>query len=840
MWIPTAQEASSALFPRQDTSSQDPSNQDKDKDKNTDDGNKGPDWRVFTVVAIMVVLFVIVIVGIYAKLRKLRAKSPRPPKLLPGNFLKRKWQQWNPRAKGQYSAQLQENDGPTRRHRANSSLAREMEGMDTTAAPANDASANAAVNRNTSIRSVMTLPAYSPAVRENERILGREGDRAGIDVVVEFPETMEEEEEVRDREMESLYQIRVARRQEQAEREDRRRRRREARQRGDLETLAQLPARWATCQEITLVVKLAPHHPAFETRLSLAPHVYTYARANMSSAESKPTDPEGTAEATAEAVEETSKPEAAEQQDESSGDEEAPAASEGAGPAAAKKKKKKSKKKKLKEALIGTSNAEAGSSSSAQPKQQLNREQLEALLAANPALKAEFDKMNEQQVQELLKNLSVSDLLTGLTIGSKNAKDMASYKFWQTQPVPSFDDPKLKVEDGPIKVIDKERVSKDPAPLVEGFEWVTMNLEDEKELAEVYDLLTHHYVEDDEAMFRFNYSASFLNWALKAPGWRDIWHVGVRATQSRKLVAFISGIPVKLRVRKNLINSVEINFLCVHKKLRSKRLAPTLIKEITRRCYLNDIFQAIYTAGVILPTPVASCRYYHRSIDWEKLYDVGFSPLPHGSTRQRQVLKYKLPDRTSTNGLRPMEEKDCDQVKDLLTKYLARTHLAQEFSKEEVEHWFINRENDADKQVVWAYVVEDPSSGKITDFVSFYCLESTVIKDQGRGNRVVRAAYLYYYATEVAFTGDQKELKARLNGLIKDVLTLAKKAKFDVLNALTLLDNPLFLEEQKFGAGDGQLHYYLYNYRTALIPGGVNDKNLPSEKHMGGVGVVML
>lgn len=503
------------------------------------------------------------------------------------------------------------------------------------------------------------------------------------------------------------------------------------------------------------------------------------------SSESKPEDREATAEATREVTAETSKPEDAEQQDESSGDEETPTTGEGATPAAAKKKKKKSKKKKLKEALTGTSNAEAGPSSegSAQPKQKLNKEQLEALMAANPALKSEFDKMDEAQVQDLLKNLSVSDLLTGLTIGSKNAKDMASYKFWQTQPVPAFDDPKLKVEDGPIKVIDKERVSKESAPLVEGFEWVTMNLEDEKELEEVYDLLTHHYVEDDEAMFRFNYSASFLNWALKAPGWRDIWHVGVRASQSRKLVAFISGIPVKLRVRKNLIDSIEINFLCVHKKLRSKRLAPTLIKEITRRCYLNDIFQAIYTAGVILPTPVATCRYFHRSIDWEKLYEVGFSPLPHGSTKQRQTLKYKLPEKTATHGLRPMQEKDVEQVSKLLTKYLARTSMAQEFSKEEVQHWFLNKETDADKQVVWAYVVEDASSGKITDFFSFYCLESTVIRDQGKGNRVVRAAYLYYYATEVAFTGDQKELKARLNALIKDALILAKKASYKRSNA---------------------------------------------------------
>lgn len=53
---------------------------------------------------------------------------------------------------------------------------------------------------------------------------------------------------------------------------------------------------------------------------------------------------------------------------------------------------------------------------------------------------------------------------------------------------------------------------------------------------------------------------------------------------------------------------VEINFLCVHKKLRAKRLAPVLIKEVTRRVNLEGIFQATYTAGVFLPTPVATCR----------------------------------------------------------------------------------------------------------------------------------------------------------------------------------------------------------------------------------------
>jgi glycylpeptide N-tetradecanoyltransferase len=39
------------------------------------------------------------------------------------------------------------------------------------------------------------------------------------------------------------------------------------------------------------------------------------------------------------------------------------------------------------------------------------------------------------------------------------------------------------------------------------------------------------------------------------------------------------------------------------------------------------MFQAVYTAGVVLPKPVAQCRYWHRSLKPKKLIEVGFSRL---------------------------------------------------------------------------------------------------------------------------------------------------------------------------------------------------------------------
>lgn len=444
-------------------------------------------------------------------------------------------------------------------------------------------------------------------------------------------------------------------------------------------------------------------------------------------------------------------------------------------PSASTKKKKKSKRSKIAAALAGSQSSDSAS------KPKVSQANIDALLEMNPSLRGELSGLSPSQAQNLLSRMDPAQLMTGLSLNSKNQKDMASYKFWQTQPVPRLDDAAQQTEsipDGPIKEVIPEKVPKDPAPLPESYEWCELDLTSPSEIKEVYTLLSLHYVEDDAAMFRFSYSESFLNWALKSPEWKKSWHIGVRAKgPSRLLVASIFGIPTKLRVRDNVLDVVEINFLCIHKKLRSKRLAPVLIKEITRRCHLQGIYQAVYTAGVVLPTPVGSCRYYHRSLDWSKLYDVGFSPLPPGRSKSQMVARNALPANTSTKGWREMEVGDVDAVLDLLSRYLKRFQLAQEFTREEVEHWFVSTPKSDDERVVWAFVVEDEQTGKITDLVSFYCLESSVIGEASKRHEKVRAAYLFYYATETAFAQEEKGLKERCMSLMWDGLIEAKKVR---------------------------------------------------------------
>jgi len=251
--------------------------------------------------------------------------------------------------------------------------------------------------------------------------------------------------------------------------------------------------------------------------------------------------------------------------------------------------------------------------------------------------------LSPEQQEKLRKAME----LLNLQSQAKTEEDATkkSYQFWSTQPVPAIDEV-VTTNEFISDDVPTSEVRQEPYSLPDGFKWDTLQLDDPLVLKEVYVLLNENYVEDDDNMFRFDYSPEFIGWALQPPGWIKEWHTGVRVAKSNKLVGFISAVPAQIRMYEKKKDMVEINFLCVHKKLRSKRLAPVLIREITRRVNIQGIFQAVYTAGVVLPKPIGTCRYWHRSINPKKLIEVKFSHLSRNMTMQRHLKLYRLPEDT--------------------------------------------------------------------------------------------------------------------------------------------------------------------------------------------------
>jgi len=412
----------------------------------------------------------------------------------------------------------------------------------------------------------------------------------------------------------------------------------------------------------------------------------------------------------------------------------------------------------------------------------------------------------------------ILDMLKKANLGSSEGSSEENKKrhlFWETQPMPHSREEQALIEgninnnnndgeghNGPIVPNKKvEDIRATPYNMPAGFEWCNIEIEEEKDRQDVYHLLAENYVEDDDCLFRFDYSPEFLIWAMTPPGFRSDFHVGVRSSKSGKLVALITAVPAKVNVYKEKeVGMVEINFLCVHKKLRSKRLAPVLIKEITRRVNLAGIFQAVYTAGVVLPVPVSSCRYYHRSLNPKKLVDINFSRLHPRMTMARLIKLYKVPTELSLN-LVPMQPQHVPSAhKLLMEKHLDEFPLHVHFSEEDFAHWLLPRSG-----VIDSYVVVDDKDGSVTDLVSFYHLPSTIIGNPKYSH--LRAAYSFYnVATSVSLTE-----------LMRNALILALKQKVDVFNALNQMKNSEFLDELKFGMGDGNLQYYLYNWSCPLM-----------------------
>ena len=60
--------------------------------------------------------------------------------------------------------------------------------------------------------------------------------------------------------------------------------------------------------------------------------------------------------------------------------------------------------------------------------------------------------------------------------------------------------------------IEMSEVRGEPFSLPSAFRWCDVDVHDNKELTELYTLLSENYVEDDDNMFRFDYSSQFLLW----------------------------------------------------------------------------------------------------------------------------------------------------------------------------------------------------------------------------------------------------------------------------------------------------------------------------------------
>ena len=104
-----------------------------------------------------------------------------------------------------------------------------------------------------------------------------------------------------------------------------------------------------------------------------------------------------------------------------------------------------------------------------------------------------------------------------------------------------------------------------------------------------------------------------------------------------------TGDPKKFVINGQTVKLVEGNFLCVHQKLRNKRLAAILLLEQMRRQRQIGIPHAMYTSGHTMPTPFVTCHYMNRFINPSKLCEIKYTNMPASMSFKEFDRKYALP-----------------------------------------------------------------------------------------------------------------------------------------------------------------------------------------------------
>lgn len=370
--------------------------------------------------------------------------------------------------------------------------------------------------------------------------------------------------------------------------------------------------------------------------------------------------------------------------------------------------------------------------------------------------------------------------------------------FWSTQPVPKINE--IVSSYGPIeKEQDNSSIGTEALKISDQFQWDIMDVRNIDVCNTLTEFLNKHFIKNsNELKYRSYYTTEYVQWLLCRPN-HDTFDpelcVGVRVKQTNALVGFISANITNYNIRRDIVKIAQVNFLCVHDKLRNKRLTPLLIKELRRRLYHKNCYQALYNNECYLPKPFTKIECYNRALDLDYLVQSGFTRIESGVAVDDIKSTLKLPSTPLNKQFMPLDTDNMDDVG--VTWYLLNSYLKKKyvcypiFSLDEFIHIFCN------KAIVTPYILK--KDGIIKEFTSYYNLP---IKSYDN-NTIINVGYLFYYTSFI-------ETPYRL---IKDMMIVAKNNNVHLLNAFSGLEHTDIMRELNFEPSTKNIYYYFYNWR---------------------------
>ncbi|BCS83442.1 N-myristoyltransferase [Cotonvirus japonicus] len=307
--------------------------------------------------------------------------------------------------------------------------------------------------------------------------------------------------------------------------------------------------------------------------------------------------------------------------------------------------------------------------------------------------------------------------------------------------------------------------------LPSGFNFKTLTT---KHLDEIHDLITNHYIEDENHIVKILYSRDFIYWYIKYIPNNFI----IGLTYNDKLVGVVTALFIDMIIYNEKLKIPYINFLCVQKKIRKLGLAIFLLNELKKRLSEIGIKYSLFTTMKNIPEHFTVSEEFVVPINYSKLKNIGFLP----ETEQKNITN------VSSNPLSLMIESDIPSVTLKLNESWKNLQIKPFLTDISTRHFLLPKKN-----IVYTFVVRNGSI--ITDMVSVY---KTYIYSIDKKQIISTAQLGFYYCKTMSLTQ-----------LITYLIDKLKKYNFDQLifkNAHQGLD----INIDKFTTY-GNLYYYLYN-----------------------------
>jgi glycylpeptide N-tetradecanoyltransferase len=365
------------------------------------------------------------------------------------------------------------------------------------------------------------------------------------------------------------------------------------------------------------------------------------------------------------------------------------------------------------------------------------------------------------------------------------------HQFWDKEPISKTN--LLNLSNNQIKNYDINKIRTTPYDLVDNFEWSI--IKDDNDIKDLFNFLNKNYVKSEELIF--NYNLNFLKWYLTFPNANKDLFITVKLED--KIVGSIIGIPMSIVSFDKNIKIVTINFLCVHRKIRNKYLAPLLIKEVTRRTNLMNIWQAIFTDEVNIGEPFCISTYYHRVLNLKNAIKAKFINVSENLSYENidDSIKRTFDINKPKYKFELLKEEYLDEAYLLYKNFVNKKKIYYNYSLEEFKHIFMSREN-----VTYTYVLLNEN--KVTDMFNFYIINNRLLKLE---DKYLNIGYYSYVINN----------KITLEEILSDSIYYISKHNIDVVNILENHFKNINMYNLNFHKGTGNLKYYFYNWNLSKI-----------------------